>query len=93
MKNVMFQIAVAVATLSFNAQAAVRTVTLDVANMSCITCPLTVKTALKRVPGVVDASVDFKLKQARVTFDDSQANVQALEKASTDVGFPATASK
>lgn len=85
--------ALAVAGLAFGSQAAERTVTLDVANMSCVTCPLAVKTAIKRVPGVRDVSVDFEAKQARVTFDDSKASVPALEKASTDVGFPATARK
>lgn len=93
MKLARLVLAVAAAGLAFSAQAAERAVTLDVANMSCVTCPLTVKTAIKRVPGVREVAVDFDAKQARVTFDDSQASVQALEKASTDVGFPATARK
>lgn len=93
MKNIRIAVIALLAAASFSLQAAERTVTLDVANMSCVTCPLTVKVALKRVPGVRDAAVDFDTKKARVIFDDTQANVQALEKAAADVGFPATVSK
>lgn len=93
MKTALFVLMLALTGLSFSAHAAIRTVELDVANMSCVTCPLTVKTALKRVPGVREAKVDFETKQALVTFDDTKADVQALQKASADVGFPATLSK
>jgi mercuric ion binding protein len=93
MNNFRIAVIALLASASFGVQAAERTVTLDVENMTCVTCPLTVKVALKRVPGVRDATVDFDTKQARVTFDDAQANVQMLEKATADVGFPATPSK
>src|SRR5215472_15489932 len=46
-----------------------QTVTLDVQNMTCAVCPITVKKALERVPGVTDARVDFDKKTARVSFD------------------------
>ena len=36
-----------------------QTITLDVQNMTCAICPITVKKALERVPGVTDAKVDF----------------------------------
>jgi mercuric ion binding protein len=93
MKNILVALTVTLAGLGFGAHAAERTVTLDVANMSCVTCPLTVKTAIKRVPGVLDATVDFKTKQAHVRFDDAKTTALAVSKASTDVGFPATVTK
>ena len=43
-----------------------QTVTLDVQNMTCAVCPITVKKALERVPGVTDARVDFDKKTASV---------------------------
>ena len=43
-----------------------QTVTLEVKNMTCAVCPITVKKALERVPGVTDAKVDFDKKTASV---------------------------
>jgi mercuric ion binding protein len=45
------------------------TVVLDVKNMACTFCPITVKKALQRVPGITIAEVDLDKKTARVTFD------------------------
>lgn len=90
MKTAIFAFSLALATIAGNVEAADRTVTLAVKNMSCVTCPIMVKTALKRVPGVRDAKVDFKTKLAVVSFDDTKTNAKALAKASTDVGFPAS---
>lgn len=88
MKAALF--ALALATIAIPAEAADRTLTLAVKNMSCVTCPITVKAALKRVPGVRSADVDFKTELAVVSFDDTKTNAKALAKASTDVGFPAS---
>jgi mercuric ion binding protein len=65
-----------------------QTVTLDVQNMSCAVCPITVKKALQRVPGVTDAKVDFDKKTASVSFDPDKANLAALTKATADAGYP-----
>jgi mercuric ion binding protein len=64
------------------------TVTLDVENMSCAVCPITVKKALDKVPGVTSAKVDFDKKTASVTFDPDKANPAALTKATSDAGYP-----
>jgi periplasmic mercuric ion binding protein len=90
MKTALFALTLALAATAVPAEAADRTVTLAVKNMSCVTCPITVKAALKRVPGVQSAEVDFKTRRAVVSFDDTQTNAEALAKASTDVGFPAS---
>jgi len=42
---------------------------LDVQNMTCELCPITVKKALGKVPGVADAKIDLGKKTATVTFD------------------------
>ena len=70
--------------------AAVRTVTLSVPTMDCPVCPITVKKALTKVDGVSNAEVDFDKRLARVTFDDSKTNVDALTKATTHAGYPST---
>jgi mercuric ion binding protein len=70
--------------------AATKTVTLTVPGMTCATCPITVKTALKRVKGVEKVEASLERKEAVVTFDDTKTNVQALTKATTDAGYPST---
>lgn len=67
------------------------TVVLDVQNMTCELCPITVKKALDNVPGVAVAKIDFTKKTATVKFDPARANVAALVKATTDAGYPSTA--
>jgi mercuric ion binding protein len=56
--------------------------------MTCATCPITVKKALNKVPGVSKIDVSYEQKRAVVSYDDVKTNVQALVKATTDAGFP-----
>lgn len=71
-----------------HAQAASRTVTLVVENMSCGMCKYTVKKSLKKVPGVTDAQVTFEPPEAIVTFDDEKATVEDLTRATKEAGYP-----
>ena len=71
--------------------AASQTVTLAVSKMTCAACPITVKTALSRVPGVTTINVNFEKKQVTVAFDGTKTNVAALTRATADAGFPSTA--
>ena len=70
--------------------AAEATVTLAVENMTCATCPITVRAAIRAVSGVRDVQVDFRRKVAVVSFDDALATVDTLTQASRNAGFPAT---
>lgn len=83
-------IALAMMIGSTAAMAAETTVTLAIENMTCASCPITVRTALKGVPGVKDAKVDFAKKVAVVVFDDARTSVDKLAEASRNAGFPAT---
>ena len=69
------------------------TVVLDVQNMTCSLCPITVKRALGKVSGVAEAKVDLNTKTATVTFDPDKTSVNALVIATTNAGFPSTAHK
>lgn len=71
------------------ALAAEMTTTLAIKNMYCATCPITVRQAIAKVPGVKTVSVDFRKKRATVTFDDARTTVDTLAAASRDAGFPA----
>lgn len=85
----MKSLAVALVTLvaSSAAFAGARTATLDVTNMDCAVCPITVRKALEKVPGVDSAKVDFKTKRAVVAFDPAKTTPEALTKATADAGF------
>jgi len=67
-----------------------RTATLDVTKMDCAVCPITVRKALEKVPGVESAKVDFKTRKAVVTFDPTRTSPEVLTKATADAGFPST---
>ncbi len=66
-----------------------RTVTLDVDNMTCASCPLMVRQALAAVPGVNKAEVSYRTRTATVTFDDARTTAEALTGATTQAGYPA----
>ena len=70
-----------------------KTVTLDVKNMTCAVCPITVKKALDKVPGVTAVKVDFAKKTAIVTYDPDKTKPAALTRATTNAGYPATIEK
>ncbi len=66
------------------------TVTLAVEGMTCPVCPITVRTALEKVPGVKNAEVDLDTQTATVVFDPVTTNVGALTAATTNAGFPSS---
>jgi periplasmic mercuric ion binding protein len=93
MKSLMnrFVLIGAVVALPFSLFAGtLQTVTLDVENMTCAVCPITVKKALERVPGVTDAKVDFDKKTASISFDPDKASPDTLTKATADAGYPSS---
>ena len=90
MKNLKNLIVAAIGLLALTAPAWAlpKTVTLNVAGMTCETCPITVKKALQKVPGVSKIDVLYEKKQVVVTFDDSKTDIDALVKATTNAGYP-----
>lgn len=64
--------------------------TFAIANMTCPTCPITVKSAMGKLPGVQSVSVSLEKKTAVVVYDPSRISRSAIAAASTGVGFPAT---
>lgn len=69
--------------------AQVQVATFAVANMTCATCPITVKKAMSAVDGVRSVKVDFESKTATVEFDSKVTNATAIAAASTNAGYPA----
>mgnify|MGYP001565551889 FL=1 len=85
--------ALAFSQLHSAAWAAERTVTLSVPGMYCAMCPVSIKAALNKVNGVIKTAASYDTKEAVVSFDDAKTNVEALTKATTDAGYPATVKK
>lgn len=92
-KLVSLSVALGVLFFSGAASAQDRTVTLNVKNMTCATCPITVSMALKRVEGVKETDVSLEKSTAVVTYDDELTDVAALTEATTNAGFPSTLSE
>ena len=81
---------VVVATLSQSSLAAEKIVILDVKNMTCAMCPITVKKSLEKVDGVSMVKISYDDKTAQVTFDDATTNDKALTEATTHAGYPSS---
>lgn len=78
------------ALLAGQAFAAPQTATLSVPTMSCASCPVTIKAALTKVPGVSSIKSDLAKRQTTVVFDDAKTDLAALSKATADAGFPSS---
>ena len=91
-KTALAAIIVALALVG-SAWATPQIVTLNVSGMTCEACPITVKKALEKVPGVSKVEVRFEKKQVLVTFDDAKTNTDALVKATTNAGYPSQPEK
>jgi len=95
MKNIKTALAAVIVALMLvgPAWASPRIVILNVSGMTCAACPITVKKALEKVPGVSKVEVRFEKKQVLVTFDDAKTNTDALVKATTNAGYPSQPEK
>ena len=88
MKHALALAGLASLALAGSALAGQRTVTLAVSNMTCVSCPAIVKQSLAAVRGVGAVEVSSEAGTAVVTFDDSQASVEALTTATREAGYP-----
>ena len=90
MKTRILSLFLAISVISGAALAASHTVTLDVQNMTCSVCPLTVKKSLEHVSGVQKVAVDYASKTATVQFDDTTTTTDKLTEATKAAGYPST---
>ena len=62
-----------------------------VENMTCATCPITVRRAMQGVDGVEEVTIDYEAKTALARFDPARTSIDAIATASTEAGYPARA--
>lgn len=89
-----FWVSTLAAALALSAHAGEpRRVVLDVPGMNCSLCPISVKKALERVPGVLEAKADLATRSAEATYDSDRVSPETLIKAVTNAGYPASMKK
>lgn len=64
-----------------------RKTTMQISGMHCASCALTIEKALKKLPGVQNASVNFATEKATVDFDQGIVNESALEGEIKKAGY------
>ena len=83
-------LSLAVAAAALPALAAQKTVVLSVPGMNCAACPITVRKALEKVPGVEKVKATLEPPEAVVTFDDAKTSVEKLMEATKQAGYPSS---
>jgi periplasmic mercuric ion binding protein len=63
---------------------------LSVPGMDCEACPITVRKALEKTPGVKTAKVDLPTKSAVVEYDPRVTTPERLMKSTANAGYPST---
>ena len=64
-----------------------RKTTIAIEGMHCAACVAKVEKALRAVPGVSNANVNFSTEQANVTYDESLSGFETLRRAIVDAGY------
>jgi len=70
-----------------NTAAAASSLDLGISGMTCASCVTRVEKAIRKVPGVQDASVNLATESARVTYSPSEQIEARLRRAVRDAGY------
>ena len=73
--------------------AILQTASFAVENMTCATCPITVRRAMEGVAGVHEVTIDYETRTATAQFDPERTTTSAIAAASTEAGYPAILSE
>ena len=63
-------------------------IVLELKNMTCFTCTITVKKSLTKLEGVSKARVTLNPPEATVTYDSGEITTKDLIQATTNAGYP-----
>lgn len=73
-----------------SAESSVKEVILKVGGMTCASCPAMIKTALKKLDGIVSADVSFKEAKATVKYQEEKITVEQMIKVIEGIGMKAS---
>lgn len=65
-------------------------IVLQVQNMTCPACSITIRKAVDKVPGISARNVDTRAETVTVAFDADRTTEAAIANAVSEAGFPAT---
>jgi len=88
MKTIVFLSAFLVTAGAFS-EALADEACFEVQNMTCATCPLTVKIAVKKLNGVSSVVASLRERNAIVEFDPKIVSKTEIQKAIGEVGYKA----
>ena len=63
------------------------TETLSVPDISCDHCRRTIETAVGRLPGVLEATVDVGARSVRITYDEAAVGPATIRATLADEGY------
>ena len=61
--------------------------TILMEELVCPMCAAKIESALKKAPGVIDASVLYNASKVKVEFDEGQTSLEKLKGIITDLGY------
>ena len=61
--------------------------TIQMEELVCPMCAQKIETALKNAKGVSEANVLYNASKAKVEFDETETDLDALKKIITDLGY------
>jgi Cu+-exporting ATPase len=73
--------------------ATAKTTHLRINGMSCAACALASERAVRKLPGVGEASVNFATEKLTVSFEESQVSLEAIKAAVAKAGYEAVDEK
>lgn len=91
--NLLAVLAILITMGVVSVSAAVKTTTIRVTGMTWGGCASSVEQALKKAPGVIDASVSFEKGEAFIRYDDRKITINQLYRVINSTGFKAVEKK
>ncbi len=85
-----FKMLLLLASLGLPGVALGEQVCFEVQGMTCATCPITVKAAVKKLAGVNSVKASLEEKSAAIDFDSKVIKADDIKKVINDVGYKAT---
>ena len=77
----------AVEAVGYGLKAPGESLTLPITGMTCVSCAKTVESALRKTPGVVEATVNFATETAKISFDPQITNRESVVAAVESTGY------
>ncbi|NJD01010.1 MAG: copper-translocating P-type ATPase [Ruminiclostridium sp.] len=67
----------------------VREIIIPISGMTCASCANAIEKAIKKLPGIEEASVNFATEKAKVVYDSSKTRISEIKDAVSKAGYKA----